>query len=252
MTPRITAFTLAAMLALGGAQAAAQPAGTGGKRVWYVAVDGGMQVTSTSSTSTVRYKVYGEDAVMKVTYKTDASPVFGARGGVRVWRRLALGVGLTRFTDSTGAKVEAQVPHPFFFQRPRPFEGTADAITRREVVAYAEAGWVVPVDPKIDLTVFAGPAFFIAKQQTATKPLYTETYPFDTASYSGVQSAMKKKNAAGFTVGADFTYRVTTHVGVGGLLRFSRATVTVEPVPGQPVTLDLGGFQVSAGVRFRF
>jgi opacity protein-like surface antigen len=251
MTPKISAFTLAAVLAFGVAQAAAQQ-GTGWTGFGYVTVDGGMQVTTTSGTSTVRYKVYGEDAVMKVTYETKAGPVYGARGGVRIWRRLTLGAGVSRFTDSTGAKVEAQLPHPFFFQRPRSIEGTADAITREELVAYAEVGWVVPVHRKMDLMVFAGPAFFSAKQEMANKPLYTETYPFDTASYSSVQSTMQKKSATGFTVGADVTYRVTTHVGVGGLLRFSQAKVKVDPVPGQPVTLDLGGLQVSAGVRFRF
>jgi hypothetical protein len=251
MTPRITAFTLAAGLAFGGAQAAAQP-GTGWMGFGYLGADAGWQVTSTSSTSTIRYKVYGEDAVTKITYETKAGPVFGARGGVRVWRRLTLGAGITRFTDSTGATVEAQLPHPFFFQRPRSIAGTADAITREELVAYAEVGWVVPVHPRMDLMVFAGPAFFSAKQQVATKALYSETYPFDAATFAGVESSVKQQTSTGFTVGADFTYRFTTHVGVGGLLRFSRATVTVDPVPAQPVTFDLGGLQLSAGVRFRF
>jgi opacity protein-like surface antigen len=251
MTPHLTVCALAAALALGVAPAAAQSK-TSSKGLWYVAVDAGMQVTSTRAASTVRYRVYGEDVVMNVSYKTEAAPVFGARVGARVWRRLTLGAGITRFTDSTAAQVEAQLPHPFFFQRPRSVEGTADAMRREELVACAEVGWVFAVHPRMNLLVFAGPAFFSATQEVATKPLYTETYPFDTASYSGVQSSTQKKTAAGFTVGADVTYRVTTRVGVGGLLRFSRATVKVDPVPGQPITLDLGGLQLSAGVRFRF
>jgi hypothetical protein len=251
MTPRISAFALAALLTVGATPAAPQSA-TAWKGLGFVTIDGGVQVTSTSETSTVRYKVYGEDASMNVDYKTDAGPVFGARGGIRVWRRLVLGAGVTRFTDSTAPAVDAHLPHPFFFQRPRSIEGTADAVTREELAVYAEVGWVVPIHPKMDLTLFAGPAFFDVKQELASKPLYSESYPFDAASFQGIQSSVHKKRATGLTVGADFAYRFTTHVGVGGLLRYSQASVKFNPVPEQSVTVDVGGLQVAAGVRFRF
>jgi hypothetical protein len=41
-------------------------------------------------------------------------------------------------------------------------------------------------------------------------------------------------------------------VGIGGVIRFSRATASF-PVTGQPpVSVDAGGFQVGGGLRIRF
>jgi hypothetical protein len=57
----------------------------------------------------------------------------------------------------------------------------------------------------------------------------------------------------GFNVGADLTFRFANNFGVGGMMRYSSATVTLQS-DGSDATSDVkvGGFQVGAGIRIRF
>jgi len=219
MTPRITAFSLTAVLALGGSQAAAQT-GTGWKSLWYVAVDGGMQVTSTSATSTVRYKVYGEDAVLKVTYRTEPVPVFSARGGVRIWRRLTIGAGVTGFTDSAG-RGRSTVATSVFFQRPRTIEGSADAITAKNS-CLCGGGLDCPHPFKDGPPGVRRARLFQREAGDGDQAPLCRDIPLRYGVVFGRPIVREQEERYGLHRRADFTYRLSTHVGVGGLLRFSR------------------------------
>jgi hypothetical protein len=245
----VTAAGVAGLLAA--APAAAQAPAPGPAMV-FISADAGMQVTTSTAESTVTYKLYGEDAVMKAAYEIPPAPVFGARAGVRIWRRLTVGAGVAVLTKDGTADIEATLPHPFFFQRPRQVEGTASGLKRDETAVYAEVGWIFPVTARLDVSAFAGPAFFQATQQTAVKVQYSESYPFDTATFVNVESVSTSVSATGFTVGADLAYRVTSTFGVGGVIRYSKASADIEPVAGQPFTLDLGGLHTTIGIRLRF
>lgn len=255
MTIRVLGFFVGAALVTGAASAAAQtPAGPArtGEPIGFLAVNGGMQVTTATATSSVTYKVYGEDARMDTTYKTEAGPVVGARAGIRVWRRLTLGAGVSLLSRNGSAAVTAKLPHPFYFQRPRDAEGSASAIKHDEAVVYGELGWMIPLDGRFDVMVFAGPAFFNATQEVAVKVQFSENYPFDTARFTSVESESKKVKATGFTIGADIGWRLGRSLGVTALIRYARATARVSPVSGQSFELDLGGLHTLAGVRIRF
>jgi hypothetical protein len=254
---RIVVLSCAVLLGLGAtpvrAQSALSPASPAmGIQRAFVSLEGGAQVTPNSSDSRVTYKLYGEDAVMSAGYETTTVPVIGARAGIRAWRRLVVGAGASLFTGNGPAAVTGRLPHPFFFQRPRAVEGTASSMTRDEAVFYGELGWLTPITPRMDVLLFAGPALFNATQGTATKLLFTEQYPFDAATFSGVETASKRVTATGFTAGADLCYRIGKVLRVGLLLRYSRATTDIEPVAGQPFEITLGGLQTTAGVRIRF
>lgn len=257
MTFRALGFFVALALAAGAATAAAQeaadaPAKPPRRPVAFVSVDGGMLATTSRTTATVTYKLYGEDARLQATYETKAAPVFGARAGIRVWRGLTVGAGVSLLAKNPGAPIAAKLPHPFYFQRLRDVEGTAADVEHKQSVIYAEIGYIVPLNPRFDLTLLAGPAFFSVTQEVAVKVQFSENYPFDTARFTGVESASKQADATGFTVGADLAWRPTRTIGVGALVRYSRATVSVSPVTGQSLTLDLGGLHTLAGVRLRF
>lgn len=257
MRHRVVTLSCAALLVLGvasvSAQSAATPPGpaTGIPQV-FISLEGGAQVTPTSADSTVTYKLYGEDAVLDAGYRTRVVPVFGARLGMRVWRRFVVGAGASLFGSNGTATVNGRLPHPFFFQRPRTVEGNASSIKRDEAVIYGEVGWLAQVSPRIDVLVFAGPAFFNATQEAATKLVFTEQYPFDAATFTGVDVASKKVTATGFTVGADLAYMVGKTLRIGALIRYSYATTDVEPMAGQPFEITLGGLQTTAGIRIRF
>jgi hypothetical protein len=218
----------------------------------YLGLDGGAQLTTTVASSTVTFKVYGEDARLEADYRTKVALVLGSRAGVRVWRRMVVGVGASFFTSSRDADVTAAIPHPFFFQRPRNVDGAAKAVTRDEAAIYAEIGWQARVSPRIDVTVFAGPAFFRATQEAATRVRYTEQYPYDSATFSDADVVAKDVRATGVTLGADVSYRLSRTIQAGALLRYAYATATVTPVESQPFDVTLGGLQTTIGLRIRF
>ena len=64
-----------------------------------------------------------ENGRFETDYTVKAGPAFNISGGGLLWRSLAVGVGVTRFSKSTVTAVNAQVPHPFFFNQPRSVTG---------------------------------------------------------------------------------------------------------------------------------
>jgi len=113
--------------------------------------------------------------------------------------------------------------------------------------------WVVPMPPKMQLVLFGGPSIFSVTQTIVESQGIglSSAYPFESGSISSAQTTDAKATAFGFGAGADVSYFFTRTIGVGGLVRFTRATAAF-PVSGQPdVEMDAGGFQVGAGLRVR-
>jgi len=249
------------------AQAAPQPAG--GKtppkkkpapprtsKVWkgrgFAVVSAGAQLAGPGYTSTAVFKVHAEDASLSADASIGVGPVFGARAGWRVWKNMAVGGGLEFAATSQTLDVTGRLPHPFQFNQYREVNGTASGLSRNETLAALELSWLFAVARRVDMFVFGGPAYIHVRQDMATTVQFTETYPYDTATFSSLQSSSLSDSAAGFTVGADVSYMVNRSVGVGGHVRFSRASATLSPASGQQTTIDLGGFQIGGGLRFRF
>ena len=153
--------------------------------------------------------------------------------------------------NSTGA-VAASVPHPFFFNQPRQVEGQSAALEHREQVVHFSALYMLPIGSNLQIGVAGGPSLFIVNRTFVDSVLYDETYPFDSATFSSTTTREVKENQAGFHVGADVSWYFTDNVGVGGGLRFSRATLKF-PAAGadETISADLGGVQVGAGLRIR-
>ena len=218
----------------------------------YLHVDGGAQATSSSFTSTVTFKLTGEDASITSDYKLATGPVFMGRGGVRVWRNLAIGVGVTRFTRMGTASISGQMPHPLHFNQPRSLTGSATGLQREETMGALEFSWLFRASKKLDIMIFGGPAWFNANQDMVTMVHFTETYPYDTVNFIGADTKTVQKTALGFTLGADFSYMFTKSMGLGGIIRYSGASASFSPVAGSASDVTLGGAQAGLGLRIRF
>jgi opacity protein-like surface antigen len=81
---------------------------------------------------------------------------------------------------------------------------------------------------------------------------YTQAYPFDTVTVTGTPLAETSNHAFGFNVGAGLDWRVARHVAIGTQLRFSRATVSLEPTAEDHVEIDAGGVALTGGLRLDF
>lgn len=236
-----------------GAPAAAQ----GWEGRGFLSVDGSYQASATEFASDATFTLYTEGGSLDTTYKIKAGPVINVRGGVRVWRNLALGAGVTQFNRTHTATVAARLPHPFFFGRLRDASGDAGDLTREETGVHLEVTWLVPLGDKLDLSVFGGPSYIQIKQDLVRQVTYSESYPYDTATFGGADRSSGTKANVGFNVGGDVTYLFTKRIGVGGFVRLTRASIQLQPVQIAPDTgtvdkVDAGGAQVGGGLRVRF
>ena len=66
------------------------------------------------------------------TYQAGGGTAFDISVGVKVWRQLAFGAGVSLFSRQDELQVTAQLPHPFHFDKPRRITGTAQGLTREE------------------------------------------------------------------------------------------------------------------------
>ena len=81
---------------------------------------------------------------------------------------------------------------------------------------------------------------------------FSQEYPYDTATFTGATTRRSSASKVGFNAGADLVWMFSSQIGAGGLVRFARATVTEDAGNGRSLSVEAGGLQVAAGVRFLF
>lgn len=213
----------------------------------YVSISGTVQPSSSFS-QTVRPVNFVEASVVDTSYKTRTIPGFDVAAGARVWRHLAVGVDVSFFSKTTGGSVSAQIPHPFFFNRPRTVSGDASGLTREETAAHVQLLWMMPLHSRWQLSIAGGPSWFMVGQDLVSAVAVTEAYPFDTATFASATTVHRSGSRLGFNAAADVSYGLRPHVGVGFGVMFSRASIPLDDT----LTVDAGGARLAAGLRFRF
>ena len=220
------------------------------ERVW-AGLNGGVQTAGREVSDSFEIEQFTETGTVDVGYPTTSSAIIDGGVGVRVWKRFGVGVSVTQASSRTAASVSAEIPHPFFDNRPRSIEGTADA-ERSEVAAHVQFAYLVNLSPRVRLIVSAGPSVFSVEQTFVTDVKFSQEYPYDTATFTGATTQRSHASKVGFNAGADLVWMFSSQIGAGGLVRFTRASVTEDAGNGRSLSLDAGGVQVAAGVRFLF
>ena len=218
--------------------------------VW-IAINGGYQATTTEFDQSFTFDLNREQGDTRVTYPVDAGVLFDGGVGVRLWRGLGAGVAVSRFVRDGTASTTTRLPHPFFFNQPREITGDAD-ITREETGIHVQALYALPLSGSLQVVLSGGPSFLDVNQTLVERVNYTEEYPYDTATFTGVDTERANASAIGFNVGADVKWMFTRNVGVGGMVRFTKATVDLDAPNGGALSIDAGGAQAGAGIRFAF
>jgi hypothetical protein len=214
----------------------------------YVNISGWYQPGSQGFAATVRPVDFAETSIIDTSYETGSVPGFDAGGGVRVWRNLAVGVDVSYLSKGDSGTIDAQIPHPFFFNRLRAVTGDASGLAHEETAVHLQALWMVALRDRWQLAIAGGPSWFSVGQDLVRDVTVTQTYPYDTATFASATITHRSGSRLGFNAGADFTYRLRRHVGLGFGATYSRASIPLDDT----LTVEAGGARVGGGLRFGF
>jgi opacity protein-like surface antigen len=207
--------------------------------------------TSTFTTSNTLASNGGENETITVDHGVKTALLFSVGAAVRLVPRFWVGVqyGMTEMKPS--ASITAVIPHPILFNAPRTVEGSVNDVAHNEQNVHVALMYALPVHA-VDVKVMGGPTFFKLKQDFVSGVTINETYPFDTATFASATTKQLSETAVGFNAGVDISRPLSSNVGIGALIRYSRGDVKFDhPDIGQQ-TVKAGGFEVAGGVRVRF
>ena len=218
----------------------------------FISVNFAYQGKEQSFTKAFSETVYDEVATYEGVHQSGAGGFFDISGGVRMWRNLAVGLGVTTFSTAGGAAVTGSVPHPLFFNQPRTAFLNRTDLEHKETGIHLQAVWVMPITDRIDLSFSGGPSFFSLDQGAITGIALAEvSAPFEVVDLIGATTSTISASAVGSNVGVDVTYMVTEQYGGGLFVRWAGASVDISD-GGAPQSLDVGGVQFGIGLRARF
>ena len=166
--------------------------------------------------------------------------------GRRLKGNLGLGVVFAYSKSTREAAVTGAIPHPLYFNQPRPLEGTTTS-AREEAALHVQGMWLLPVGRLVQVAAFGGPTWFTLTQQAIRSVSVTEVYPFSTVGLDRVELEKRKGSHLGFNAGVDGFYFFSPHLGVHGIARYTHGSVKLASLLS-----DVGGFQIGAGVRMRY
>jgi hypothetical protein len=220
---------------------------------FYVSIDGMFQTGFEDFSESVTFTENAESGSFSTDYDVKSGPAFNISAGALVWRNVAIGAGVSRYSKATPIQLTAQVPHPFFFNRPREVSGEVGGLKREELAVHVQARVMLTPSPRMQAMIFGGPSFFNVKQGIVNDFEVTEAYPYDTATLSRGLSATVDESKLGFNVGGDVGYFFTRQVGVGGSVQWSGASIDVPASSGNgSFDVRIGGIQAGGGLRLRF
>src|SRR5204863_9551179 len=120
----------------------------------FVDVNFGFQVNSQDLAIHETPVIYGETAFIDSTTKTGNAPFLDVTFGYRVWKDLAIGLGLTTtFGSGSDGTVSASIPDPLIFDRRVVTTGTVTDLAHTERMAHLLAMWATPMSDKMDATI---------------------------------------------------------------------------------------------------
>jgi hypothetical protein len=101
-----------------------------------------------------------------------------------------------------------------------------------------------------------GPSIFNTKQDLV-RSIEFDTLPgFTSLKFDQALITEGRRTAVGFNVGADITWALVSHLGVGTVTRYSRAKVTLDPGAqsrvSRAIEMHAGGLQIGGGIRLLF
>jgi hypothetical protein len=217
-----------------------------------VDISAGVAGMAKSFSQTTALPLNQENGSLTAKYEAKGGALVDVGGGVILRRSLAVDVAFSRTSSTAAANVDASVPHPFFFNQPRAIQGSISGVAHAESVVHLDVMWMPQPAAGLEIRIFAGPSFVSVRHDLVSGVTYSETYPFDKATFTGAPTGRRSKSTVGFNAGIDVAKYFTKSVGVGGVIRATAATAKLDsPLSGQ-LSVSADKLEAAVGVRLRF
>lgn len=210
----------------------------------------------TVSYSDVRTPVeYAEEATIRSSYEAGSGLGPDLALQVSVYRGLGVLFGYTYVTRDVTGTVDVSRPHPLYLDRPRTASAELSGFSYSEGAVHVDLAYA-RASGAWDFALFAGVTFFQLEADLLGDPGYQESYPYDELTITSTPARSYPDSPTGFNVGGRLDYRFgsSKRFGVGVQARYSGATASLQPGSdaASPVSVDVGGLSVAAGVRVYF
>lgn len=223
---------------------------------------GGYVTPSTGFAYRDTQRLFREEAKAEAAFDGKGAGSLELGGGVRIAGRFGVGASLSSTFGHQDARAQFSIPNPFLPRRPA-VASFKTSSGRQETAVHLQAIYLLPARGRLHAALFSGPSYFTLHQDLVSDATGDLSFDSDGNLTLDLSRAVKKRASAsawGFNVGGDVAYLLTRTVGVGGLVRFSRATIGLENAleatrtgrKGGRVPVTVGGLQLGAELRFRF
>ena len=202
------------------------------------------------STTLGGVSLYGETAEYRVGYQPQRKTFVDGQLGIRVWNRLALGVGVSFSENGNSATVSGSAPNPLFYNRPRDVSPLTVDLKQEQLAVHVQAFYFVPITSWLDIAFFAGPSFLQlsrASVEGVTLGPESDSPLFNAATLADVATASDRSSAIGANVGIDISVMFTRVVGIGIFAKYVTGSVDIG---GE--SIKVGGAEAGGGLRLRF
>lgn len=198
-----------------------------------------------------------EKDAFNAAYASTKGALLDIGAGVRLAGSFGLGVTGSWFQRAGAATFNLSVPNPAALNAPRALGGAVADLKRREVGLHVQALYAVPLGRKARVMLSGGPSAFNVRQDVVQSVEFDEAAGFSSIALSQVLTSRVTRAVVGWNLGAEVTWLLAPHFGVGSVTRYSRANLTIDPGSATPaltrsIDARAGGLQIGGGVRVLF
>lgn len=197
-----------------------------------------------------------ENVTFAANYESTRGALFDAGAGVRVAQNVGVGVTASWFQHTGPASFVLMMPNPLAANRPLDVSGSVSGLSRKELGVHIQALYALGVGKGARVMLSAGPSVFNTKQDLVRSVDFDILPGFTGLRFNEALTSEVSKTAVGFNVGADITWMLVSHFGVGMVTRYSRAKMTLDPGSqtgvSRAIEVHAGSLQIGGGIRLLF
>jgi hypothetical protein len=202
----------------------------------------GAQPQRHSLSASESFPLYDELATIAAVQHISNGALIQVGGGVHVTRSLAIGAAFSTFGRPGGGTLTASVPDPIFYSRPTTVSGDASDLEHKERSIHLQATWLVPLSPKFDISLSAGPSFIRVSQELATASVTSGTQSVS------VTRSIESGTAVGFNAAFQGNYMFASRYGVGLFVGYAGGSLDLPTAKD----FSVGGFRTGLALQARF